>query len=173
MLSGITGAFVENTGSIKNLLGRLLEPNTLLCGPSRVPAFRSSRRSGYGPLTSFALLAAIGCAPAGQDESGAAYVNDANFHREAFESAWPPLVDFTATWSVPCRGEWIRSWTNWRQRWPGSQGRQVDDSPGIYEQLRVDGVPTVIFFNGGQEVDQIGCPQKREIYVHLEAMYGY
>ena len=172
-LWGVTRAFVENSGSIRNSLGRLLEPNTLLRWPSRVPAFLSFRRSGYGPIASFALLATIGCAPTAHDGSGAAYVDDANFRQEVFESTLPVLVDFTATWSVPCR-EVDLIVDELASEMAGKAKvvkLDIDDSPEIHEQLRVDAVPTVMFLNEGQEVDRIGGLQEREIYVqYLTAM---
>ena len=132
-------------------------------------------RSLHVGAWNLALLAMIGCAPAedgvkSDNEttggSGAAYVNDENFAEEVFESDLPVLVDFTATWCVPCRevdpivDELASEWT----------GRakvvklDIDDSPEIYKQLRVNGVPNVIFFNDGREEDRIGSPQRREIY---------
>ncbi|MCY3624130.1 MAG: thioredoxin domain-containing protein [Gammaproteobacteria bacterium] len=114
-------------------------------------------------LASLALLATIGCKPAG---NGAAYVNDANFRHEVFESDLPVLVDFTATWCVPCR-EVDPIVDELASEMAGKAKvvkLDIDDSPEIYQALRVNGVPTVIFFNEGREEDRIGSPQKREIY---------
>lgn len=122
------------------------------------------------------LLAMIGCAPVADEVaadqavpgagSGAAYVNDANFREEVFESDLPVLVDFTATWCVPCR-EVDPIVDELASELAGKAKivkLDIDDSPEIYQALRVNGVPTVIFFNEGWEEDRIGSPQKREIY---------
>lgn len=105
----------------------------------------------------------IGCVP---DEDGAAYVNDANFRKEVLASALPVLVDFTATWCVPCRE--VDPIVDELAAELAGKAKivklDIDDSPEIYQALRVNGVPTVIFFNEGREEDRISGPQKREIY---------
>ncbi|MDE0452052.1 MAG: thioredoxin domain-containing protein [Gammaproteobacteria bacterium] len=120
-------------------------------------------------LAAVCLLAALGSAL--DDEvattgSAAAYVNDENFRQEVFESALPVLVDFTATWCVPCK-EVDPIVDELASEMAGKAKvvkLDIDDSPEIYKQLRVNGVPTVIFFNEGREEDRIGGPQRREIY---------
>ncbi|MCY3838095.1 MAG: thioredoxin domain-containing protein [Gammaproteobacteria bacterium] len=114
-------------------------------------------------LASVCLFAMIGCVP---DEDGAAYVNGGNFRKEVFESALPVLVDFTATWCVPCK-EVDPIVDELASELAGKAKvvkLDIDHSPEIYQALRVNGVPTVIFFNEGREEDRIGGPQKREIY---------
>ena len=147
------------------------------------PVARTGRRSlQFGPLVTswtlanLALLAMIGCGPAEDGASadheaqgtgsGAAYVNDENFREEVFESTLPVLVDFTATWCIPCR-EVDPIVDELASELAGKAKivkLDIDDSPDIYQALRVNGVPTVIFFNEGREEDRIGSPQKREIY---------
>jgi len=101
------------------------------------------------------------------------YLNSENFDEEVYESAIPVLVDFTATWCIPCRAvdPIIES------LYPEMEGRakirkvDIDESPDIYQGLRVNGVPTVVFFKDGVEQDRVKNPQSREIYVrYLEAM---
>lgn len=154
-------------------------------GPSMPPlasshpaAFQSLLRSGLCRtcLASVFLLTQVGCAP-GEDgvkadhqvtsaASGAPYVNDENFREEVFESALPVLVDFTATWCAPCKE--VDPIVD--ELAVEMEGRakvvklDIDDSPEIYGQLRVNGIPTVIFFNEGREEDRISGPQRREIY---------
>ena len=83
-----------------------------------------------------------------------------------FESALPVLVDFTATWCAPCK-EVDPIVDELASEMAGKAKvvkLDIDDSPEIYKQLRVNGIPTVLFFNEGREEDRIGGPQKREIY---------
>ena len=116
------------------------------------------------------LLVALGSASADDEVagagSGAPYVNDQNFRQEVFESALPVLVDFTATWCAPCKE--VDPIVDELASEMAGKARvvklDIDDSPEIYGQLRVNGVPTVIFFNEGREEDRIGGPQRREIY---------
>ena len=121
-------------------------------------------------LAGVCLLATLGSASA-EDEvpgvgSGAPYVDDGNFRQEVFESAVPVLVDFTATWCVPCKE--VDPIVDELATEMAGKAKvvklDIDDSPEIYQQLRVNGVPTVIFFNQGREEDRIGGPQRREIY---------
>ncbi|MCY3821280.1 MAG: thioredoxin domain-containing protein [Gammaproteobacteria bacterium] len=121
-------------------------------------------------LAGVCLLATLGSASA-EDEvpgagSGAPYVTDGNFRQEVFESALPVLVDFTATWCAPCK-EVDPIVDELASEMAGKVKvvkLDIDDSPEIYQQLRVNGVPTVILFNEGREEDRIGGPQRREIY---------
>lgn len=125
-----------------------------------------------------AMLLAAGCGSdnagtsAHQPESntaavaGAPYVNDENFRQEVFESALPVLVDFTATWCAPCKevDPIVDELAGEMAGKAKVVKLDIDDSPEIYQQLRVNGIPTVIFFNEGREEDRISGPQRREIY---------
>ena len=129
-------------------------------------------------LAGAALLFAAACGSGDEDISsslevnvvdaavGARYVNDENFRQEVFESDLPVLVDFTATWCAPCKEvdpivDELASEMEGKAR---VVKLDIDDSPEIYRQLRVNGIPTVIFFNEGREEDRISGPQRREIY---------
>ncbi len=132
--------------------------------------FLANRAVSCPVLAGVCLLAALGSASADDGvpgaASGAAYVNDGNFRQEVFESALPVLVDFTATWCGPCK-EVDPIVDELASEMAGKAKvvkLDIDDSPEIYKQLRVNGVPTVIFFNEGREEDRIGGPQRREIY---------
>ena len=124
------------------------------------------------------MLVAAGCGSGDADTSpgpeanvvdaaiGAVYVNDGNFAEEVFESDLPVLVDFTATWCAPCKE--VDPIVDELAGEMAGKARvvklDIDDSPEIYRQLRVNGIPTVIFFNEGREEDRISGPQRREIY---------
>ena len=106
-------------------------------------------------------------------ESLVAYVSTENFESEVLKSDIPVLVDFTAEWCVPCKivDPIIESLM------PEMDGRakvfklDIDESPEVYGQLRVNGVPHVLFFNNGEEQERISSPQEREIYVeYLNAL---
>lgn len=106
-------------------------------------------------------------------ESLVRYVTTDVFEEEVLKSEMPVLVDFTAEWCVPCRivDPIIESLM------PEMKGRakvfklDIDESPEIYAQLRVNGVPHVLFFSNGREQERISSPQSREIYVeYLNAL---
>lgn len=153
---------------------------TPLRSPSRATVSRLLPVSGAGiaALAGLSLAVAGGCdsgetgiaadqaAAAVPTAAGAAYVNDGNFREEVFGSALPVLVDFTATWCAPCRE--VDPIVDELAAEMSGKAKvvklDIDDSPEIYRQLRVNGIPTVIFFNEGREEDRISGPQRREIY---------
>jgi thioredoxin 1 len=101
------------------------------------------------------------------------YVTTETFDEEVLQADVPVLVDFTATWCVPCKvvDPIIMS------LYPEMAGRakvfklDIDEDPEIYRRLGVNGVPHILFFNNGEEQDRIVSPQPREIYVqYLEAL---
>ena len=152
--------------------------------PLRSPLWGATRRRSPGCRVHVAVLAGLslilagGCGLGESNTSvdrvatvpsaspGAAYVNDANFREEVFESDLPVLVDFTATWCVPCRDvdPIVDDLASEMAGKAKVVKLDIDDSPEIYQALRVNGIPTVIFFNEGREEDRIGSPQRREIY---------
>ena len=152
-------------------------------GPA--PAGATVRADALSGLSlGLALIAMSGCEVADTETTGgsvateaeaggAAYVNDDNFREEVFESALPVLVDFTATWCAPCK-EVDPIVDELAAEMDGKAKvvkLDIDESPNIYRQLNVNGVPTVIFFNEGREEDRISGAQRREIYVkYLAAM---
>lgn len=117
--------------------------------------------------------------PAGADSEAAAtaaeagYVGTADFDERVLGAELPVLLDFTATWCVPCR-EVDPIVEELMVEMAGRAAvfkLDIDESPEIYERLAVNGVPTVIFFNDGKEQERIKSPQSKETYVqYLEAM---
>ena len=126
------------------------------------------------------LAGGLGSCTAGGDATGAAdpgaqvvLLNSDNFEQEVYQADVPVLVDFTATWCVPCKvvDPIVESLA------PEMAGRakigklDIDESPDMYRGLRVNGVPHVLFFRNGEEQDRIAGVQSRETYVdYLEAM---
>ena len=101
------------------------------------------------------------------------FLNSDNFDAEVYQADVPVLVDFTATWCVPCKvvDPIVESLA------PEMAGRakigklDIDESPDIYRGLGVNGVPHVLFFKDGKEQDRVSGIQGRETYVdYLEAM---
>ena len=82
---------------------------------------------------------------------------DANWKSEVLDSPHPVLVDFWAPWCGPCR----RLAPTIEKLAEEFQGRvkigklDTDQNVDIPGSLRITGIPAVIVFQGGKEVDRI------------------
>jgi thioredoxin 1 len=90
-----------------------------------------------------------------------AEVTDANWESEVLRSDKPVLVDFWAAWCGPCRMlaptvEQVAEKYQGKAKVVKLNVDENQDSPGRYG---IRGIPTLILFNKGQEVDrQVGVP---------------
>jgi thioredoxin 1 len=100
-------------------------------------------------------------------------VNGNNFQREVLESSIPVLVDLWAPWCMPCRmiSPIVEELGNDNQGKLKVCKLNTDENQNIAARYGIQGIPTLLFFKGGQEVDRIvGVTPKPIIQKKLDAI---
>jgi thioredoxin 2 len=102
-------------------------------------------------------------------------VTDATFAVEVEQSPLPVLVDMWAEWCGPCRAitpvvEQLAVELAGRLR---VAKVNVDENPATAQRFRIQSIPALLVFKGGQEVDRIvGAQPKSEISRRLQQVLG-
>ncbi len=96
---------------------------------------------------------------------------DDNFQNEVLKSDVPVLVDFWAPWCGPCR--MVSPIVEEMGRQYAGRLRvakiNTDENPRHASQLGIMGIPTLIFFKNGREVDRVvGAVPKPTLVSHVE-----
>ncbi|HJZ43023.1 MAG TPA: thioredoxin [Hyphomicrobiaceae bacterium] len=95
------------------------------------------------------------------------YVSDADFDKEVLQSAEPVLVDFYAEWCGPCKAmapalEQVATDLKGKVK---VAKLDVDHNPAVTQQYRIQAMPTLMIFKGGQVAAQrVGAlTQKKQL----------
>jgi thioredoxin 1 len=88
---------------------------------------------------------------------GVMEVSDATFDQEVLQSAQPVLVDFWAVWCGPCKAiapivDGVAATYAGKLK---VAKMNVDQSTGTPSRYGIRGIPTLLFFKGGQVIDQV------------------
>jgi thioredoxin 1 len=100
-------------------------------------------------------------------------VTDNNFEQEVLKSNLPVVVDFWAAWCGPCK--MLEPIINEVAVELSGKVKfvklNVDDNPNIPSQCGIRGIPTMILFKDGKQVDvKVGVLQKQAILDWLAAV---
>ncbi len=93
-------------------------------------------------------------------------VTDSSFENEVLQSTKPVLVDFWAEWCAPCRMLTPVVEAVAMQYTENAQvvKLNVDNNPGTAGVYGIKGIPTLILFKNGKEVERVvGATSKESI----------
>jgi len=93
-------------------------------------------------------------------------VNDGSFEQDVLKSGKPVLVDFWAEWCAPCRmlTPTVEAVAEKFSETVTVVKLNVDDNPATAGQYGIKGIPTLILFREGKEVERVvGATSKESI----------
>ncbi len=98
-------------------------------------------------------------------------VNDGSFEKEVLQSDKLMLVDFWAEWCAPCRmlAPTIDAIAEQFGDNAGVVKVNVDENTSTAQRYGIKGIPTLILFNAGKEVERVvGATSKESISRMIE-----
>jgi thioredoxin 1 len=100
-----------------------------------------------------------------------ANVSDSSFENDVLKASKPVLVDFWAEWCAPCRmlGPTIDAIADQFAETAGVVKLNVDDNTSTAQRYGIKGIPTLILFSEGKEVERVvGATSKESISRMIE-----
>jgi thioredoxin 1 len=98
-------------------------------------------------------------------------VSDSSFEKEVLGAAKPVLVDFWAEWCAPCRmlAPTVAAVAEHYGETANVVKLNVDDNPSTAQRYGIKGIPTLILFREGKEVERVvGATSKESINRMIE-----
>jgi thioredoxin 1 len=93
-------------------------------------------------------------------------VSDSSFEKDVLGAGKPVLVDFWAEWCAPCRmlAPTVADVAKQYGDTAGVVKLNVDDNPSTAQRYGIKGIPTLILFRDGKEVERVvGATSKESI----------
>jgi thioredoxin 1 len=100
-------------------------------------------------------------------------LKDSTFDQEVLKSAQPVMVDFWAPWCGPCRmlAPIVEELSKEYAGKVKVCKLNTDDQPNAATKFKISAIPTLLFFKGGQVVEQIvGVHSKSDIKKRLDSL---
>jgi len=101
-------------------------------------------------------------------------LRDDNFQEVVLKSDKPVIVDFWATWCMPCKmlAPTVEEIANEYKSKYKIAKLNIDNAMDVATNLSVMNIPTLIFFNKGEEVARmVGAASKRDILKKIEEVF--
>lgn len=103
------------------------------------------------------------------------HVSDATFQADVLDAKAPVLVDFWAEWCGPCKmiAPVLEELADEFEGRVKIGKVDVDENQALSVQYGISAIPTLLFFKGGQVVDQVrGARSKRDLKESLDRLAG-